>query len=228
MKKIYWAILVVVAHALMGCAQVPRESLQISQTLGRDLAEVQRAHLGLVELHFDRLEGEVEKFVRTVYAPYQIQRTLADENIGGVLVKEISAMSNGGITQQQANNVAKILAVYVEELQLEIEAYRVEKVSPLKIQRAAVIEKISETYMNMQMANAATTGYLSSLVQVRDIQNELLEKAGAPNMQNKIAEDLSKASDAIAKLNSRVASGRSQFIALQTELDDILKKVRDK
>lgn len=228
MKKTSWVILAVVAYGLLGCAQVPRESLQISQTLGRDLVEVQRAHLYLVGMHFDRLEYEVDKFVRNVYAPYQIQISLADEEIGGVLIKEIVLASSGSGAPQQKNDVVLLLAAYLEELQMDVSNYREDKLAPLRIQRRKVVEKINEAYSNMQTANAATTGYLSSVIQVRDAQNELLERIGAPNLQNDTAQELSRAADAISKLSTRVVNANSSFNNIQKELDDILKNVHGK
>src|SRR5436305_300220 len=61
---------------LSGCAQIPKESIQLSATVGRDVAEIERSHRALVRIHYDGLERSINRFVDEVYAPYQIGETL--------------------------------------------------------------------------------------------------------------------------------------------------------
>ena len=54
---------------LAGCAQVPKESVELSATLGRDLQEVQRSHRQAIELLFDRELERITNYLENVATP---------------------------------------------------------------------------------------------------------------------------------------------------------------
>ena len=59
-----------------GCAQVPKQSVELSATVGRDIAQVYKAHRELAVILYGRIKDDVNKFVDQVYAPYQIEKLL--------------------------------------------------------------------------------------------------------------------------------------------------------
>src|SRR5690606_29737763 len=64
---------IVVVVTLLGCAQVPKESVELSATVGRDIASVHKAHRELAQLVFERMRRDINRFVDNVYAPHQIR-----------------------------------------------------------------------------------------------------------------------------------------------------------
>jgi len=74
LQKIHWlAVFFMIAITLTACAQVPKESVELSSTVGRDLAVVYDAHRELAQVLFSRMRHDVNRFVDDVYAPYQIK-----------------------------------------------------------------------------------------------------------------------------------------------------------
>ncbi len=61
-----------------GCAQVPKESVELSATVGRDLAEIKKSHLALVDIYYEDVIEDINMFVDKVYMPYQVNKTLSD------------------------------------------------------------------------------------------------------------------------------------------------------
>lgn len=55
--------------SLIGCAQVPLQSIELSQTLGNDLQTVQRSHRKAVDLLYDRQVERVNEYIEEVVIP---------------------------------------------------------------------------------------------------------------------------------------------------------------
>ncbi len=73
----YLKLAVITLALLLGaCAQVPREAVELSATVGRDISEMRKSHVALVDLYYTELLEDINKFIDNVYLPYQIQRTL--------------------------------------------------------------------------------------------------------------------------------------------------------
>ncbi|WDP86961.1 MAG: hypothetical protein HUN05_19035 [Desulfobacter sp.] len=51
------------ALILSSCASVPKASIELANTVGRDLEEVHRAHRALASLLFDIMEKDINKFI---------------------------------------------------------------------------------------------------------------------------------------------------------------------
>ena len=72
-------IVIALSLVLGACAQVPKESVELSATVGRDIAEIRKSHIALVDLYYAALFTDINKFVDDVYLPFQIHKTLTDE-----------------------------------------------------------------------------------------------------------------------------------------------------
>src|SRR3990172_5277901 len=64
------------AFALSACASTPKEAVQLSVTVGRDVEAVHVAHVALAKRYFDRMEAEVNAFVDKRCRPYAIDDTM--------------------------------------------------------------------------------------------------------------------------------------------------------
>jgi hypothetical protein len=73
------AVAVSAVLVIGGCAMVPKESVELSTTVGRDIASVHEAHRNLANALFGRMKQDVNRFVDDVYAPFQIQFVLASQ-----------------------------------------------------------------------------------------------------------------------------------------------------
>ncbi|MBK1888677.1 hypothetical protein Undi14_01425 [Undibacterium sp. 14-3-2] len=219
-------LLVSVLGFLSGCAQVPKQSIELSATLGRDLTEVQAAHLKLVDIYFAKIESDTNHFVDNVYAPYQIQKTLSEFQVPITRAIEKGAASTSNVEAQK--EAIEFLSIYLTEVRNNIEQYRAKHLAPIRAQQKLVVQQLNSTYLNMQQANTVLTGYLSSVVQVKDMQNEVLAKLGAPNLQNQISTNLSNTAEQIENLNQRAASGKEKVADLVAEFDKLKSKIEKK
>lgn len=183
-----------------GCAQIPPQSVELSATVGRDLVEIEKSHLLLVDNLFDKYEADANKFIDQVYAPYYIRKSLQrrlDE-----LVAALQAAAKAGSTTEDSELALGMLQIFLEEARLEIESYRALRLSPLKAQRKDLRERLVSAYRRVHQANAATTGFIASIAKVTDLQNELLAKLGLPNLQSDIGKAGNKLSAGLSQLLS--------------------------
>ena len=190
-RTVYGRVAVSAAAALVvavGCASTPQESVELSMTMGEDLGALERAHLALVDRHFDTLEAEVDRLIDETYAPFIIEYSVDGFDLAGRLEETEPEMQ------------AQLLALFVEGVQGEIESYRAELVQPIRRQRAELTANIRASYALLHYSNAALTGYLRSVYEVEQERMALMRAAGL--------ERIEEASDAtLAALGAAVREG---------------------
>jgi len=182
LRRITIALSVLVLSA--GCAQIPPQSVELSATVGRDMAEIEKSHLLLVDALFDKYEAEASKFIDQVYAPYYIRKSL--QRRLNELVEALQAAAKSGSTADDAQLALGMLQIFLETAHKEIESYRESKLAPLRAQRKELRDRLTAAYARVHQANAATTGFIASVAKVTDLQNDLLARLGLPNLQSDI------------------------------------------
>jgi hypothetical protein len=204
-------ILPVVAFLLLGCAQVPQESVELSATVGRDLATVHQAHRALAQLLFTRMRHDVNRFVDEVYAPFQIRRVIEHQNALAnssnpddrrkALFLAITAATKPDAPAALQNGVITGMGLLMSGLRADIESMRQELLDPLDAQETQVIGSIDRSYQQIHYANSIVTGHLSSIVKVHDAQAEVLQAIGVDrDLRREVGENLAFASDKIGSL----------------------------
>lgn len=209
------------AFLLTSCAQVPKESLTLTQTLGRDLMAIQQAHISTINIVFDRLEADVEYFIKNVYTPYQIHEILSSNEIGKEVFDTLSKAAQPDSDASTRNAALMVMAVLVEEIQRDVNDYRQILTAPIQEQRQGVLAQVNSAYFNAHSANAATAGYLASVIQVNDAQNELLTSLGAPRLQYKLSREISAASDNINILSKKASITSKDVDALKAQFQSL-------
>lgn len=210
----FWPLVMAVFLAA-GCAQVPRESVELSATVGRDLAEMHRAHRELAVRYFGRMKSDVNQFVDEKYRPFIIRDTL--EKLG--LVNEL----------KQENDPVKILEKmesYVVLTTKRIEDTRSTWIKPIADQEHSVLKAIDNSYLLIQNANSIVTGHLASVVRVHDAQADLLQRAGLGNFQTETSEKLAKLSDKISEIVDKARTGEIKIDNAKKELDTLLQQLK--
>ena len=206
--SIYRGVVIVVMFVLLGCAQVPRESVELSTTVGRDIAEVYRAHRELAGIFYKRIKDDINAFVDKVYGPYQIQKLLQGEQKDFQEGHESLFLALDTAVKQPDNSSAQkdaldSMDVFVQVLRAEIESYRAQLLNPVLEQEKQLLSAIDRSYIQIHYANSIVTGHLASIVKVHDAQEEVLQKFGVEGLRKDFGKTLAKVSDETAKLVER-------------------------
>ncbi len=229
---------------LAACAQVPRESVELSATIGRDIATTHQAHAQLATLLFARMKQDVNRFVDNTYAPYQIsiamnrQKELADSNEeednNKSLLLAINAAFETGAPEQLQSDVLKGMQLLVNKIRSDVEEVRAELLEPINEQEAQVIASINRAYQQLHYANSIVTGHLSSIVKVHDAQSDLLKEIGVEkNLRKDIGEKIANTSarittivDAAASINGGIDKAEIAAASLQRAVENLNNSIK--
>lgn len=213
------------AFAVISCAQVPKQSVELSATVGRDVAEMHRAHRELCVVLYSRMITDINRFVDDVYAPFQIEQTLKEYQ--SELSNAIRKASEPDPTGQAQKNAYEFLKIYVEELRNEIESYREEMLAPIRSDRDKFLAKLDTSYQQIHYANSIVTGHLSSIVKVHDTQDELLANVGLEELREESGKKLAEVSGKVAKLVDDASKGNEKIDEATKKLKDLVKKFEE-
>jgi hypothetical protein len=202
---------VLIGLFLTACSQVPKESVELSATLGRDIVTVHKAHRELAQILFGRMRQDINRFVDEVYVPYQIRnamdrqnqlaRSSDSEDQKKSLLLAINAAFKSDAPPELQDAVLKGMEIMVSKIRADVESMRNELLDPLDTQEAEVLGSIDRAYQQLHYANSIVTGHLSSVVKVHDTQAELLEAIGIErDLRKDVGDNLAKASDKIGDL----------------------------
>jgi hypothetical protein len=228
--------LFVCALLLGACAQVPKESVELSTTVGRDVAVAHESHRKLAQTLYSRMKRDVNRFVDDVYAPYQIQFVLdrqRQRQAAGNPNNLFSALEAAGQrprdAQAQKDAIAVMQAI-VEAIREDVEEYRKIRLAPILKQEDEVIASIDRVYEQIKRGNATVTAHLASVVKVHEAQDELLSKANLEGLREKVGVSLSNASERLAEfvgkakaVEGSVDAAKVKVDKMTAELDKLLK-----
>jgi hypothetical protein len=196
------------------CATIPEETVELSNTVGRDLEEVHRSHRALAALLFDSMERDVNRFIREIYAPAYIKAFAMDYRLDDKVK---------GIVANAPNNLLPVLVRFVEKCNEIIENKRGELLSQIKAQRDQVIDDIDASYRQLQAAQALIAGHLASVRKVHDAQNEGLRNAGLEGMRERLAENTGEVSNRIGDLIDEAEKADGEL----DKVEGILLKIKE-
>jgi hypothetical protein len=204
-----------------GCAQVPKEAVDLSATVGRDIAEIRKSHIALVDIYYGGLLKNINQFIDNIYMPYQIQKTLSDNAIKLDMLSAIESASRSDATGQSQKDAFEKMKIFHLVVHEEVEAYRKVKLKPIEDEHKNVLRDINQSYEQIHYANSIVTGHLASVVKVHDAQNEILEKLDLKDLRTKVGKEVSDMSDKISDLIVKAKASESNLDEVISKFDNL-------
>lgn len=199
-------VFVLVLLLLAGCAQVPKESVELSVTVGRDIEQLHQAHANTITILYKRMREDVNRFIDDVYTPYAIKEAINKDrarlNSGGVsFIKMINAGLSKSASPYAQDDAIGAMRLLVTELHTSVERQRVSLLEPLNQQETVLLKSVNRSYLAVHQANSIVTGHLASVVKVHDAQNEILNEIGIQaDIRSIMSEEIANASEEIAAI----------------------------
>lgn len=206
--------LLVAAAAVLGCASTPKQAVELSVTVGRDIQAVHLAHVALAGRYFDRMEADVNAFVDAKYRPYSIERNMKDFR----LVEKLTDRSRA-----DGLDPLDVLQIFVERITADIEGYRAQLLGPIRAQRKKVMASIEGAYRQIQDGQSIVTGHLASIVKVQDAQDAVLAKLDLAGLREKTVDAAAAASDQIAEATRKAEYGRGKLEDFEKSIERLKK-----
>lgn len=171
-----------------GCANVPRESVDLSYTLGQDLEALHQSHRDLVTRYFDALRTQVNDAIDQVFVPTYVN----------------SFVASGKLVQHAQNQRADLVEAWARLAVKRIDRERRERLGPLYDAERDLLASINEAFDKAVRANAAITAHLASMVKTQQTQDDLLESVKLKGLREKIYSGLADASAKAGRITSDI------------------------
>lgn len=219
-RKCLWILLV--SAVASGCSTVPKEAVELSNTVGRDLEEVHRAHHALAELYFDQTIDKLNAFIDDTYRPAFIAKFAEEFKLNDQIKR---------ILDKDPDKLLPVLTGFVTIATERIEKKRDELLAPIQTQRREVLTSIDIAHRQIRAAQAIVTGHLASVRKVHEVQNQLLAEVGLEDVRQRIAARTASVSDAVAdivKQGKKIDAGADVAQDKLEKLDAAIDKAKDK
>ncbi|HEX2115816.1 MAG TPA: hypothetical protein VHM01_15535 [Alphaproteobacteria bacterium] len=211
---------VIACIAILGCAQTPQQSVELSSTIGRDLLELHRAHRELASRYFDRSIQDVNTFVDTKYRPFIIQSTINDPQL------DFRARLARSLEPGATPDAVRFMGTYANGVINRVEAFRKELVTPVQRRKEEALAQIDASYQQVILANAAVTGHLASVVKVTDVQNQVLSQLQLKDLRDRTLAEVVAFSDKVSELTAEGERVDAQTAQGAAEIQRIADRLR--
>ena len=178
-KLIVGALLLTFFLGLSGCATVPKEAVSLSYAIGEDLAELHTGYRNTVQFSFEMIRK------RGLYA--------IDNTWTPVFLKEF--IDSGGLIDAAKNDQFDRVEFWARLAIEQIEEQRRSFLDPLQIKEDALLSQIDEAFGRVIRANATVTALVSSVKNVQDLQDKVLDEFGVKALRDTINNGIIDASN---------------------------------
>lgn len=173
---------------LLGCASIPKEVVELSYTVGKDLNAVHESYKILIKKHFDGLRSQVNTFLNDRWIPKYLEYFIED---GG-----LRESAQGSDPEEVLEDVQIWAEVAIEEIELK----RSELINPINEVEKALLDLVDTAFNRLVNANAVITAHLNSIRKVKEVQDDALKALGLKEIRDNINEELIKSSERAGKL----------------------------
>lgn len=231
LKRLFLALLLPLY--LIGCAQVPRESVELSTTVGRDIEKVHKAHVQTIKILYSRMKDDVNRFIDEVYTPYAIKTSVQKDRarMKNGQLSYIEIISSGLVesaAEEQQKEALGAMELLVKQVNTSVVRERKKLLFPLNEQETLLLNAVNRSYLSIHQANSIVTGHLASVVKVHDAQNEVLNEIGIEaDINSFVAENLANTSKEISDLLSKTDEQLDKVGGVE-EAKEKLQKIVDK
>ena len=170
MKNPFTLIFCIVLLTCYACVSVPKESVELSETLGMSIQETQRTHVALLKSFFDEKRDKIDNYLNEVWVPEFANQFYS---IPAVQDKWNEICSSG-----DAQEMSKFTIEVGVRIQKKINDKRDEMIAPLDEAEKLLEEELLAHYSKLQVSNTILTNYLASAANIKDKQVQILNMLG--------------------------------------------------
>ena len=180
---------------LNSCISVPKETVELSYSLGKDISSIKSSYITLINEYFDLLSEKRLNYLDNIWTPRFIKEWVRDGKLHDISTGAViwSPEALDFIIPQNSLNKEESLKSIVFWSNAAIEQInnkRKELIKPLSIEKKELIAEIENAFDRLYRSNAAITSYLSSIQKISEIQDSTLEDLKLSDIQNNISQKL--------------------------------------
>ncbi|MCS6124002.1 MAG: hypothetical protein ACRDD9_15570 [Shewanella sp.] len=228
MKKTY-KLIPLMLLVLSGCVSAPKETVELAEITDYQVAELQKSHVKFAQLYYGKLRDDVNRFIDEKWTPTFLSKAVNNRAFrsdlddayltSSISVDDVSVQWRGrelqepqkrivleGVKQAVAAETSKLGQILIEwsqEAQSQISKKRQSLLDPLNEQERFVLAQINSAFADLQRSQATIKAYLSSAVELKEKQDQVMSKLVALEKVEKV---MTKVTDANDKLSDTLNS----------------------
>jgi hypothetical protein len=200
---------------LSGCVTAPKETVELTEIVDRQIVEVQASHQKFVHLYYDKLRAEVDRFLEEKWVPqflenvvggssesskqfrtdldsaYRLSTVDWEKEIGldGIqdgTLRQALRDALKRLTAREKTGLGMVLLDFSLEVHKQISEKRRSLIQPIDEQEAYVLGELQATYADLQRGTATLKAYLASVAKLVEQRDTVLEKMGVLEKQKQI------------------------------------------
>lgn len=193
--------------SLFGCVSIPKESVELSRAVSKDIEAYKSSHIGFVEMYFDKMEDDINDFVDQKISPAFINAMvnsdlrMAHENPQSLFATLARVQSDP--SQTNTLEAVATIAEFQAAINQELESVRNELLAPVRQKRNEVVKYLTQSYDVTIDANSSVSAYLASAVKVKEKQDALFSYTGIAGLNDSIADRLASLSSEINRISEK-------------------------
>jgi hypothetical protein len=234
---------------ISGCQSVPKQTVKLAEVSDYQITELQKSHIKFINLYYEQRRIEVNNFMQQKWIPKflgkavnnpgfkkdldtsysvnslsaaDLRKSIKIDSAGSTLNDNQLEIIENGINESikaQRSRLGQTLIEFAEGTQAEIDKQRDTLLNPLNAQEQLVVEQVNAAFADLLRSNASLRGYLASAVNLKQEQDEALEKLGLLDKTNKA---LNKVYSANENISSAMKEGGIEIEDLSTDLNSAL------
>lgn len=220
---------ILLAVAVVGCATVPKESVELSYQIGVDLGSLAASYDRLVAQHFASLRAVRLDYLEKEWTPRYVKHWIEDGRLvdiaTGKLVwdderQDFAAAPAHGAEAALVASVTDWAAAAVAD----IEDKRAALVTPLVEQETQLRAEVAEAFRRLGAANAQITAHLSSLHHLQEVQDDALGALKLKDLVHTLTARLIGASNTAAEGLQAIRKADGLVDTASERIDTLRKK----
>jgi hypothetical protein len=192
--------------------------------VGTDLLALQKSHRFYVNAYYDRLVVEANRLIDEQYTPMLMADAINGKS-GERLMEKVGAIKT---SPQAAQDAAAFTERFFQNVKTRVDSQRTSIVGGIEAARKKALAQTEDAYTQVVQGQSTVTAYLASLVKLREAQNDLLTKAGLPNLQDDVAVNLAQASDAAGAVLTQAKTGAKTLDEVENSLEQLKRLFSNK
>lgn len=165
-------VLMLALMLIGGCASIPEESPELSQEIGKRIANMRTAHMTLVHRYFDLKRDQVDSLFQRRWIPAYAEHFFSQDPVSNYWDKLVS--------ENDKEERVRFLITLGPRMLERIRNKRAEFMKPLDRLETRVVDSLQREYRLIMSANHTLTSFLANSSKVTRNRERYLEMLGLP------------------------------------------------
>ncbi len=214
-KQFLKFIVIFVVIGYLGCASVPREVVELSYTIGKDINSIHISYKHLIKTHFDDLRRKVVDFMEAKWEPVFL----------GNFIKK-----TGLADKLKAFTPAQVLAYlqkWIRVANSEIHKKREQLLRPINEDERKLLADVDAAFLELNYANAVVTANLNSIRKVKELEDKAFSTVHLQDFRRKVTDFMATSSKRVEETINLLKKGGTIVDKVDEKKKELIEKARE-